>query len=87
MRSPHLRGGGFPQWREVKEVLPAQALPGVSLTGCMLFNSTPAGPFPECACPSKARAMSSKVLPLVSGTLKKVKIRKKMRKAAKMIKT
>lgn len=62
---------------------PPQALPGESLIG-MLFSSTPEL-FP--ACPSNARVMSSKVLPLVSGTLKKVKIRKIMRKAAKTINT
>lgn len=55
------------------------------MPGCMLFSSMPAAVFPDC--PSKALVISSKVLPLVSGTLKKVKIRKKMRKAAKMIKT
>lgn len=35
----------------------------------------------------KLRAISSKVLPFVSGTLRKVKTKKRMRKAVKMMKT
>lgn len=35
----------------------------------------------------KLRAISSKVLPFVSGTLRKVKMKKRMRKAEKMMKT
>lgn len=37
--------------------------------------------------PPKLRAISSKVLPFVSGTLRKVKMKKMMRKAVKMRKT
>lgn len=37
--------------------------------------------------PPKLRAISSKVLPFVSGTLTKVKMKKRMRKAVKMMKT
>lgn len=37
--------------------------------------------------PPKLRAISSKVLPLVSGTLRKVKMKKMMRKAVKIRKT
>lgn len=37
--------------------------------------------------PPKLRAISSKVLPFVSGTLRKVKMKKRMRKAEKMMKT
>ena len=54
--------------------------------GCSMM-----GPFsprvPVCTYPSKARVISSKVLPRVSGTLKKVKTQKIMRKMVKKRKT
>lgn len=58
----------------------------------MLFSSTmgflsPGNSEPPSARPSKPLEMSSKVLPLVSGTLKNVKMKKITRKAKKMRKT
>lgn len=40
-----------------------------------------------CALLAKLWAMSSKVLPLVSGTFRKVKMKKRMRSTMKMMKT
>lgn len=49
--------------------------------------SGPAGGEVPCATLAKLWAMSSKVLPFVSGTFRKVKIKKRMRRTMKMMKT
>lgn len=69
--------GTFSFTGEEGSVMAVLALAGGSSTD----EEVGGGPLP------KLRAISSKVLPLVSGTLRKVKMKKMMRKAVKMRKT
>jgi len=72
--------GSFSFTSEAVSVVAVLALAG----GASMDEEAAGRPAPS---PPKLRAISSKVLPLVSGTLRKVKMKKKMRKAMKMRKT